>query len=617
MLLRVQRCVDSEPTRCDFFSSVPHSLCSGLATVRLARANAPHEMTGWKRWVESMSGDLDNLLPYRTPRTVKIRDCRLGVGLLALQLGILGYVVGYQLAYNQQYKVEGDVIATSRMSLQRPDAAYRWADGSAPYCVGGNGSVPSPGVSPYVINPTGPGTYAYTGQGGVPAPQLPCLMMDELYAVPQSIERDAIFLTTRLTTSTQTAGPLPACATLSHEYCTWQSSNTTDYFVADAEFFTLLVDHSMYAPDAGITRTVRQMSGKMKVRPPPTDDGLSSKEDRDASAPAIDPCVAYTSSGYTCPPYVNVGEVGESDIFPLKTLLQAAGLPTLDRSSAYNTSETLRVGGVVLVLEVQYSNYLRDTGSWDGGEVSYTYWVTAVPASEYKAVDAVAEGASASNPTPPTRTVYNRHGVRVVLSFSGRIGSFNAQAFLINLFVSLGLLGVANALMEWIIFFAPLPENSRLLALLCGKSGGGTFVRMRHVYRQYKERVTVDFGDVIRSHKLDAGALDSLLARFASNPHLLEPLPEVFAPVLALQQASSRGLVVTVDRGGGGVGRGGGGGTTPHATSSTPILSSSPPSGGVVGNPLAAPATLQAGTGGGPGVSEWGVTAGASARKAE
>lgn len=38
------------------------------------------------------------------------------------------------------------------------------------------------------------------------------------------------------------------------------------------------------------------------------------------------------------------------------------------------------------------------------------------------------------------RTVYNRHGVRVLIIQSGTVGAFNFQTLLVNLTVALGLL---------------------------------------------------------------------------------------------------------------------------------------------------------------------------------
>ena len=51
---------------------------------------------GSAKCLESYLGDLDTFFAYRTPRVVAIRDRRLGIALLALQLIIAGYVVIYQ-----------------------------------------------------------------------------------------------------------------------------------------------------------------------------------------------------------------------------------------------------------------------------------------------------------------------------------------------------------------------------------------------------------------------------------------------------------------------------------------------------------------------------------------
>lgn len=463
-------------------------------------------MWGWKHFLERHLGSLDELLPYITPRTVRIKDARLGISLLILQLAVLGYVVGYQLIYLQQYQVAGNVVAFSRMQLQRPTTAYRWTDGAAPYCLNGTGA----GSSRYQV--FGDGTYSYTGPSGLRTAQEGCLMTDELAASPNPLERDAIFLTTRVSTEVQAAVPTDLCANLSREFCEWVNISSRTDFVSDASLFTLLVDHSMYAPDAGITRSVRQMKGSMKVRTGASNP-LGDSTEATLNARTVNPCDAYVGVPAGCPPFVNVGSVGAADVFPIATLLQAAGIAELDQVSGFSNSETYRYAGIVLILEVQYSNYFAQTGSWNPETVAYTYYVSAVPQSEFKCENAIVASTDGGRTTAlgtPLRTVFNRHGVRVVLSFSGRIGSFNLQAFLINLFVSLGLLGVCTFCMELMLYYT---------------------CPLRHVYVQYKERTTVDFSLLYR--RANAEALAVIMRKFETDKNLIDSEPAVFAAALA------------------------------------------------------------------------------------
>lgn len=148
-----------------------------------------------------------------------------------------------------------DVIGTARMQLLRPALAYRWPDGAAPYCTNGTAS----GNNQYSFPQ--PGWYQYN-YGGVLAPQGQCVYLDANMSVPDALEANAIFLTSRETQSEQVLTPLPDCASGPvHTYCDWNTTSTVTRYTADVEMFTLLIDHVMASPYLGITRTVDQMGG--------------------------------------------------------------------------------------------------------------------------------------------------------------------------------------------------------------------------------------------------------------------------------------------------------------------------------------------------------------------
>ena len=77
------------------------------------------------------SSNLDEFFAYRTNRTVAIRDRRLGISLLLLQLSIAGYVLVYQVILGQSYLAASDLVGSVRLQMLAPSDAYRWGGGRA------------------------------------------------------------------------------------------------------------------------------------------------------------------------------------------------------------------------------------------------------------------------------------------------------------------------------------------------------------------------------------------------------------------------------------------------------------------------------------------------------
>ena len=173
----------------------------------------------------------------------------------------------------------------------------------------------------------------------------------------------------------------------------------------------MLIDHMMIASAVGISRASLDMAGSLV--------GVDGR--------AMDPCDDYAAIGLPCPPAVRVGVPGKPDIVPVQTLLRAAGVSSLDQRAGelgVLLDETLRFSGMVVVLSIEYSNYLSRTGSWQEGTVGYRYVASAVPNSEFKGEEVLpAPGAAGTG-----RTVVDRHGIRFVVKQSGLVGTFDAAA---------------------------------------------------------------------------------------------------------------------------------------------------------------------------------------------
>lgn len=72
-----------------------------------------------------------------------------------------------------------------------------------------------------------------------------------------------------------------------------------------------------------------------------------------------------------------------ADIMPLKTLLRAAGINSLDEQAG-SLVESHRTAGTVIVLTISYSNYYLTTGSFLQNYYTYTYTAAAVNDAEFK-----------------------------------------------------------------------------------------------------------------------------------------------------------------------------------------------------------------------------------------
>ena len=297
--------------------------------------------------------NLDTSFSYSSPRDLVIKDFRLGVLGALLQATIFCYVL-YELIFLQSYRVDSSLSISLRTNVRQESPEYRWANGQAPYCLGTTPAHASPALlAQYTTTPT---TYTWLPGGATAFPRRRCLYLDEGDAVPLE-ESDRAFLLTEARTTPQTwaaepctAPPCAPCAsTLTTTpncaylplYNSAEGTATIRSYVPDIEFFTLQIDHAFVAPQAGITKTARQMRGQLL----------------DSRGAPMDPCVAYTSIGLPCDPNVAVGQRDRADILPLRALMMAAGLESLDAVGGEDPSASLRQQGLVLLVELSYTNY--------------------------------------------------------------------------------------------------------------------------------------------------------------------------------------------------------------------------------------------------------------------
>jgi len=233
---------------------------------------------------------------------------------------------------------------------------------------------------------------------------------------------------------------------------------------------------------------------------------------RDAAGRIVDPCLGYTAFGLPCPNFISVGAPNKDDIIPLNTLLQAAGVPSLDIvSGSDDVGSSKREQGIILILDLSYSNFclgslVTDPGAPpvggtgdcnDVGRIEYTYRVFAVPDTQFQISGSapLALGPIISSVRPPVlpiqRLLFRKYGLRLIVTPNGRVGYFTVQQLLINLIVSLGLTSVGVAIIEFLIFSSLCP--------------------LRGMFKQLKERDTVSISELRKAGRKRPAEYQNLL----------------------------------------------------------------------------------------------------------
>jgi ATP P2X receptor len=365
-------------------------------------------------------------------------DWRLGATYYSLIFAIFVYVVVYTLVIEQRYRLKAlDIVGSTRLQLHAPAPAYSLPPQNLTYCGPANNTI--------IVN-------------GNPVVQYPCRYLDQYDSVAPFLEPAALFTATRITEYPQTLAK--GCADQLTPSCQYVNGNSTTYYVAQPEFFTLLLDHTFSSASLDVAVGAMSMPGKMIGQ-----DGET-----------INPCDDYTAMGWQCEPHVKIGLVNQgADVFPLATLLRAAGIASLEDISTA-IQETHRFAGLILVLSVQYSNYYLDTGSFKQSYYSYVYSVQSVVDAEFKAEQPLQSPGSGA----AQRTILDRHGLRILVKQSGNVGQFDAATLLITLTSSLGLLAVATLVVDILA--------TRVLPL-------------RALYRQYKQMESIDLPEVNLTEK--------------------------------------------------------------------------------------------------------------------
>lgn len=377
--------------------------------------------------------DPDNLLAYQTVRVAKIRDRRLGALHYLLMLAILGYIIGYSIVWEKNYLKREVPTGAIRMSLLKPTPEYLRDATDLAYCEASK--------LPYTVqSPNGT---------SIAAPKAPCYYYDENFALYPNAEQSALLASTRISNKSGVMSGAD-CSPPTNKNCMFKDVKKP-FYIPEIEKFTLMLTHTMVAPIVGKTGNTQEMTGSLV--------------DQDGNT--VDPCDDYKAWNQTCPKnnqvYIDIGDLGHNDVFPLQTLLRAGGINLDEFFEMKGTlAESIRYAGIVMLLQIQYDN----TKTANQSRIEYTYRVTVLKGAEFKCEET-------SKIEGDHRELLDRHGIRLIIVQNGQIGEFDLSTLLLTLVTSLGLMAVATTVVD-------------IMAMRC--------LPNRQLYTKYKQLETVDFG---------------------------------------------------------------------------------------------------------------------------
>ncbi|KAK5578955.1 hypothetical protein RB653_008630 [Dictyostelium firmibasis] len=322
--------------------------------------------------------DWDSILSYNTAKIVTIRDKRLGSLHIIFMVLIIVYIVIYSTIYKKGYLVTETPVGSIRASLLAPNEFKD--DSNFSYC--DDNSI----------------KYDFK--------KLECDYYDEAF-VSFPVGDDVSFAAT---TRVKILDQVLNCSSKNPK-CKYTTLSTRNVYVSDIEDFTILIDHTMFAPSSLIQYNSKQLKGYIL--------------DNDNNEIQINEGIN------------TIGIPGKSDILTIGKLLELSNI-NLDSPSSVNSTNSIRYDGVVALVFITYSN----TFSYNTNNFKYVYSIKKVEDTEYGVPEAVILDNTSS------RMYYNRHGIRLIFIQNGEIGSFNFQALLLTFVSGLGLLAISTIVVD-------------------------------------------------------------------------------------------------------------------------------------------------------------------------
>ena len=382
--------------------------------------------------------DADDVFAYKVPRRVIIRDRWLGIARILILIGLFVYVVIYEVIIQRGYLQKDEPFGLATMSIRKA------GDGSAAHCCSG-ASCPTDRI------------------------KLECVSWDRHNILYPPTEEYSILITTRVSVSTSQELPPTCRLNSSSSPCPpWETNTITPYYTKGVEEMTIRVDHNVYGRSTNkIIRSQEMDKGTMVDW---DDETLYTFCGGLGNGFAV-PVSAVSSTECTEADRNRIG-----DVFTVRQILTLAGVSSLDsfvadiepkgeNTPATASSDSIRYDGIVILVLIGYDGHGMDT------ELTYKYRAFPLKGLDFKTEQVYYNELPNGN---IQRVVWNRHGVRVIISSAGFVASFSFVELMKTLMVASGLLSVAKFIVE-VILIRMLPFSS--------------------VYKRYRDVKTVDFSD--------------------------------------------------------------------------------------------------------------------------
>jgi len=337
--------------------------------------------------------DFDEILSYTTVKYVKIKDKKVGLIHHSLEFVIFLYIVLYTIIYEQRYLKSETPYGSIRSTIREP---LEWTPAhTLPYCLQNQTKYEN-----------------FTNYN--------CTYMRGSDVVYPPGQIDSIFVSTRVKDTFYT---LPSNCTGDEDMFSLECappktpSKTLRYYIAGIDDYTIYMEHAIFGRENQILVSNFECEGKLILRN--TSKAKGSFEFHDP-----------TRTG---------------DILPIKSLLEAATVPSLDAPSGLGGS--YRYDGVLLVAVVTYTNYVTRPSKFH-----YTYELFSIPKQDVVSMqptEAVRDGLTMQR---------NWYGVRILFLVVGSIGAFDFPTLLTSLVSGLVLIKLATVAVDMMLLYI-LPDK--------------------------------------------------------------------------------------------------------------------------------------------------------------
>lgn len=440
--------------------------------------------------------DVDKIFAYQTPRVVKIYDRTLGLVKNVLMVLIFFYICIFNIWYKGAHFAFSPVEGLARLQWQEPtnrcnplfvdcDANYHGI-AELPYCKGYTGNEPHKN-------------------------QRACDYYDAR-ELPVNIG-SGVLLPTFLLSYTQARTCPQGAPTCSGKWKyvdengkrltgTGYPKVSKAFYVADAEDFTLLIDHTFRTGNGKMRKDDFQMQGYYKkgdgeakpIKCVHDDCEKMGMHTQGASASFLDfarsrwngswahtraqsrrpgqgqlsvaPAdgLAVNFAAAEAEEAPQVIAIQDGDVLSLKTLLDLAGTSLNDPVDT-GPGDTVRYRGIALAVNIRYENLVRWTLFRPNDPPWYTITVNAMPADTFKYAEVIEHGSSEGK-----RDMKLSYGTMIIVTQSGSMAFFDPMFALIAMTSAMALLAVSSTLTE-LLMLNVLPRKDEYSSVKFLESG--------------------------------------------------------------------------------------------------------------------------------------------------